>query len=202
MYAYGSLGPWTRNITLLKHFIVRNVSVADHFFPKQNTPKELHKAVLQEAFIGLLRSTVRLDRPDAAAVAGGVLPETLAGDGGRLAAARDDVDRVTLVATLCVLVRQVLTFTGTTTTCVFFVFFFIVRVWTFLRRLPIVPSRVVRNMRVLFFLPAPSCRVVACCKHEKKPMPLSPAPSLFPTAPSTVHRTPPCPTPQSLVGLR
>ncbi|CAM9380192.1 unnamed protein product, partial [Ectocarpus sp. 8 AP-2014] len=73
--------------------------------------EELHKAVLQEAFIGLLRSTVRLDRPDAAAAAaaaGGVLPETLAGDGGRLAAARDDVDRVTLVATLCVLVRQVL----------------------------------------------------------------------------------------------
>ncbi|CAB1121572.1 unnamed protein product [Ectocarpus sp. CCAP 1310/34] len=63
----------------------------------------------KEAFIGLLRSTVRLDRPDAAAAAaGGVLPETLAGDGGRLAAARDDVDRVTLVATLCVLVRQVL----------------------------------------------------------------------------------------------
>ncbi|CAM9389641.1 unnamed protein product, partial [Ectocarpus sp. 13 AM-2016] len=71
--------------------------------------EELHKAVLHEAFIGLLRSTVRLDRPDAAAAAaGGVLPETLAGDGGRLAAARDDVDRVTLVATLCVLVRQVL----------------------------------------------------------------------------------------------
>lgn len=49
----------------------------------------------------LLRSKVRLDRPEAN------LPETLASDAGRLAAARDDVDRVTLVATLCVLVRQV-----------------------------------------------------------------------------------------------
>ena len=54
--------------------------------------------------MGLLRSPVRLDRPEAAAT---ILPETLGSDGGRLAAARDDVDRVTLVATLCVLVRQV-----------------------------------------------------------------------------------------------
>eukprot|EP00752_Nemacystus_decipiens_P012115 g10740.t1 len=67
--------------------------------------EELHKSVLQQAFVGLLRSSVRLDRPEAAAT---ILPETLRGDGGRLADARDDVDRVTLVATLCVLVRQVL----------------------------------------------------------------------------------------------
>lgn len=60
--------------------------------------------MLQQAFVGLLRSPIRLDRPEAAAT---ILPETLGGDGGRLAAARDDVDRVALVATLCVLVRQV-----------------------------------------------------------------------------------------------
>ncbi|CAM9537003.1 unnamed protein product [Scytosiphon promiscuus] len=72
--------------------------------------EEFHKSVLQQAFVGLLRSPVRLDRPDAkiAAASGVVLPETLDADGGRLAAARDDVDRVTLIATLCVLVRQVL----------------------------------------------------------------------------------------------
>ena len=73
--------------------------------PNARTPvQELHKSVLQQAFIGLLRSPVRLDRPEAAAT---ILPETFGGDGGRLAAARDDVDRVALVATLCVLVRQV-----------------------------------------------------------------------------------------------
>eukprot|EP00903_Cladosiphon_okamuranus_P008385 g8062.t1 len=67
--------------------------------------EELHKSVLQQAFVGLLRSPVRLDGPEAAAT---ILPETFGGDGGRLASARDDVDRVTLVATLCVLLRQVL----------------------------------------------------------------------------------------------
>lgn len=45
---------------------------------------------------------MRLDADNA------VLPETLEADGERLATARDDVDRVALVATLCVLVRQVI----------------------------------------------------------------------------------------------
>eukprot|EP00904_Undaria_pinnatifida_P007062 jgi/Undpi1/3486/HiC_scaffold_16.g06858.m1 len=63
--------------------------------------EEFHRSVLTEAFIGLLRSTVRLDR-----IEEGPLPETLFVDGTRLAATRDDVDRVTLVATLCVLTRQ------------------------------------------------------------------------------------------------
>ncbi|CAN0158629.1 unnamed protein product [Pylaiella littoralis] len=67
--------------------------------------EDFHKSVLRQAFVGLLRSPVRLDSPEAVS---SVLPETLAGDGGRLAAARDVVDRVALVATLCVLVRQVL----------------------------------------------------------------------------------------------
>lgn len=58
--------------------------------------------MLQEAFIGLLRSEIRLDRPDAK------LPETLAADGARLAAARDDVDRVALTATMLLLLRQVM----------------------------------------------------------------------------------------------
>ena len=64
--------------------------------------QEFHKGVLVDAFIRLLQSTVRLDR-----IEGGPLPETLFMDGARLAAARDDVDRVTLVATLSVLTRQV-----------------------------------------------------------------------------------------------
>ena len=70
--------------------------------PRHHMRQELHRAVLQEAFIGQLRSDIRLDRPEAK------LPETLAADGARLAAARDDADRVTLVATLGVLLRQVL----------------------------------------------------------------------------------------------
>lgn len=59
--------------------------------------------MLQQAFMRLLQSNVRLDSQQQA----GLLPETLEADGGRLAAARDDSDRVALIATLCVLMRQV-----------------------------------------------------------------------------------------------
>lgn len=60
-----------------------------------------HKDLLRLAFVGLLRSEVRLDTP------GAKLPETLEADASRLATARDVIDRVALVATLCVFVRQV-----------------------------------------------------------------------------------------------
>lgn len=88
------------------HVLVFALSVAlptvnKHMNGNGNDVQEFHRYVLQEAFVGLLRSKVRLDRPEA------MLPETLSSDGARLALARDDVDRVTLVATLCVLLRQV-----------------------------------------------------------------------------------------------
>ncbi|CAM9637743.1 unnamed protein product [Phaeothamnion confervicola] len=63
-----------------------------------------HRELLAEAFVALLQRPVRLDGPPAAAR----LPETLAMDASRLAAARDAYDSVALTATMTVLLRQVL----------------------------------------------------------------------------------------------
>lgn len=49
-----------------------------------------------------MRSEIRLDRHDSK------LPETLTADGARLAAVRDDVDRIALTATMLLLMTQVI----------------------------------------------------------------------------------------------
>lgn len=66
-----------------------------------------HRTLLADALMCLLRKPVRLDNPMTAK-----LPETLFYDGRRLAAIRDELDRLSLVAVYSSLLRQFLTTQG------------------------------------------------------------------------------------------
>lgn len=66
--------------------------------------RNLLRECMADGVLALVQLPKRLDGQEGAAV----LPETMAWDGKRLAAVRDSMDRVVLVATLLVIARQVL----------------------------------------------------------------------------------------------
>jgi len=68
---------------------------------------QTHRALLADALMALIRKPVRLDNPATAK-----LPETLFYDGRRLAALRDELDRLSLVAVYSSLLRHFLAIQG------------------------------------------------------------------------------------------
>jgi hypothetical protein len=89
------------------HEVLASVDRAPQLPALAQGDAQAHRALLANALLCLLRKPVRLDNPVTAK-----LPETLFYDGRRLAALRDELDRLSLVAVYSSLLRQFLAIQG------------------------------------------------------------------------------------------